>query len=197
MSKGKKRKPNSGNPAKPTQEPDGGNWWTWVRTEPTLDGKSWMVTLEFDQDKALALAGSTQVFGYVTGVMDACGRAEYDAAVYHQMTDLDKGEGSEQRALHIVRDLRQDRPDLPVFNGVLALEPGVNARREPFLTLKWNDEPFAQWETHNARQHAMHILDAFVVADHDAAYLRYLRTNIGLEEGVARAVVAKLADFRH
>ena len=50
----KKRKSNSGNPAKPRvpkTELEPGDWWSWIRTAPTLDGKSWMITLEFDEDK--------------------------------------------------------------------------------------------------------------------------------------------------
>lgn len=187
MGKSKKRKPNSGNPAKPAEEMRG----IWVRTERTIDGKGWMVTVELDEDHAIVLSPD-EVHAYSTALLTACARAEYDAAVIRQLSQRTRVE----HAIATVQDLRKDRPEWVEIHG-WSFAGGVSQKtRKGFITILHNGEPHSQIDLEPARGHALHVLDALIVADLDAQYMTHLRSAIGLDEPVAANVVAELAVHR-
>lgn len=199
MGKSKKRKKSSRNPSRNPQSghPSGPHEHdhenaVWIRTEPTIDGAGWMVTMELDADHTLALdRAAAMECAYV--ILGSAAYAEYDASVLRQM----RARVDDEHAMRLVVDLRKDRPDLDwSLMAPFSLVPGVNSKAEPFLTVHMKGEPVGQWSLPDARTHAITILEALVVADLDAAYLRCLKGVVGLDDPIARTVVGDLADFR-
>jgi hypothetical protein len=183
----KKRKSNSGNPAKDPHKDDG---FVWVKTERTLDETGWMVTVEIDGDNAIALT-ENEAPQYVYGVLDAAARAEYDAAVLAQIgAKVDR-----EHAMRLIVDLRRERPPLRATR-LLDLLPGVSVKGEPFIGIEVNGKQVGQWDVADARLHAMHVMEAVVTADLDAGYLRALKGIVGLDDSTAHAAVADLANWR-
>lgn len=166
----------------------------WVRTEPTLDGKSFMVVIEFDPDNAVTLT-PLEAHDYVDTVYAALARAEYDAAVFKQMTR--RLTLTARQAAETVLDLRRRRTELGSL-GPMKLEPGMSKAGKPFLKLMAGQPatPVGQWSPDDARGHASAILEAIAVADLDRQYLAELTETIGIEEDRARAVVNDLINYR-
>lgn len=167
----------------------------WVRTDPGIDGV-YRPAIDFDDDNAYQL-DEKSALAYVMEILRAVAYAEYDAAVLAQMTKVSEGkaEGPEL-AVSIVQDLREDRPET---TGVTPLRviPGVSqATREPFLRIEIDGRPVGQWTPQDAREHALIVLESVIVADLDSAYLRMLRSLVGLEEDRARTVVGDLQNYR-
>jgi hypothetical protein len=166
----------------------------WIKTEPTLDGSGYMVTLEASDDVAVTLTPD-QAFRHAQGILAAAHRAAHDAAVLRQMT---RGwEFPLQHAGHLIQSMRDDRPPLdPADTAPLFLEPGVApADLRPFLIVHINGEPVGQWDVEQAKQHAMAVLSMAGVADLDSGYYRLLSTQ-GIEEHQARGAVDDLANYR-
>lgn len=187
----KKRKPNSTNPAKQARQ-EAGTDMLWVRTEPTLDGKGWTTTVDFDDDHSISLAPG-QVVAYSNALLMACATADYDAAVFAQLVKRVK---SENHAIMTVMDLRKDRPEPVEVEGYSFVGGISHKTKRGFITINFNGEGLHQLDVEPARGHALHVLEALIVADLDAAYLTHLRGIVGLEEPVARAVIAELAVHR-
>lgn len=165
----------------------------WVRTEPSLDGRTYVVTVEASEDLACTLSPQ-EATQYALAVLTAASRADYDASVARQMT---KVVGSKDAVLQLVTDLRRDRPPLDdSATAPLTFEPGVNSKHQPFLLLKLNGEPVGQWDVEDARSHALAVMEAVVCADLDSAYYRALTSLVGIEEPRARNVVEDLARWR-
>jgi hypothetical protein len=126
-------------------------------------------------------------------VLEAVGRADYDAAVYAQLSKLGI---TDSAVVQVVTDLRADRPPLDTAaTAPLELVPGVSHRnRRGFLTLKVHGEEVGQWELADARHHALACLEVQTAVDLDAGYRAALVGIIGLDDAHARNVVAGLAE---
>lgn len=165
----------------------------WIKTEPSVDGSTYVVTIEFDDDHATVLTPRT-ARDYASAVLEYAQRAEYDGAVVTQLRSL----GVEDQAIMaVVTDLRSDRPPVE-GRGILApmkIEPGVNPHGKGFLKLDLNGNE-GQWEVPEARTHALTVLEAVHAADLDSGYYRALTGLVGLDQGRARQVIADLADHR-
>lgn len=187
-----------GNPArKPRPEPpvDEGAGVVWIKTEPTLDGSGYVVTLDASDDVSVTLTPD-QAFKHAQGILAAAHRAAYDAAVMRQMT---RGwEFPFQHAGELVMAMRDDRPPLdPADTAPLFLEPGVTPTDlRPFLLVHINGEKVGQWDVEQAQQHARWVLSMAGVADLDSGYYRMLRTQADVEEHQARSAVGDLANYR-
>lgn len=186
-----KRKKTRGNPAKAARTEQTA---VWMRTEPTLDGTGYMVVIEIDDDHALTL-DREQANAYSYAILEAVARAEYDAAVFNQISK--RMSDKEGYASQLVVDLRKDRPDID-FSVMepMSFTPGVNQRGKPFLLINMAGEPVGQWDLKDARLHALMVLESIVVADLDAGYRRALLGIIGLEGHVATSVVDDLRNYR-
>lgn len=164
----------------------------WIRSEPTLDGKAFVVTMSLDGDYAVTLT-PTRANAYAGALLGAAAEAEYDAAVLRQITErlgLD-----DDVAGQIVIDLRAERPVRSAAG--LTFVPGVSvAKRHPFITIERDGEPVGQFDTPSARRHALHVLEAVPGADLDAAYLKVLRGTVGIKEETARQVVEDIVNYR-
>ena len=166
----------------------------WIRTEPSVDGKTFMVTVEFTEDRSITL-DRQGAFEYAHAILTAVQYAEYDAAVYQQMKSRIP---DEQTAMQLVVDMRAERPE-PDFSNYapFALAPGVSMwSGKAFLRVMLDGKTAGQWELDAAREHAMMAIEALIVADLDNAYLKILKGLVGLEDEKARQVVADLVRFR-
>ena len=202
MSSKRRSGKSSGNPAgkppkpptrPPSQPEDEGAGVVWVRTEPTVDGSGYVVTLEASDDVAVTLTPDVAL-RHAQGVLAAAHRAAYDAAVLRQMTQ--KFNFALSDAGKLAMELRSDRPPLdPTDTAPLWLEPGVKLDLKPFLIVHINGERVGQWDVDQAERHAHIVLAAVGVADLDSGYYRMLRST-GVEEPQARAAVEDLVNFR-
>ncbi len=167
----------------------------WVKSEPSLDGKTYVVTLEVDDDTAVAL-DRERATAYALGVLDAAHRAAYDAAVFRQLTATLRLD--EPTAGQMLVDLRADRPAPDHWATTpLVLVPGVSAfTGKPFVAIEVKGKRVGQWSVEDTRQHALHVLESLVVADLDAGYHRALVGSVGIETWRARNVVADIANHR-
>ena len=165
----------------------------WIKTEPSLDGQTYVVTIEASADRAVTLTPDSAL-RHAGAVMTAVARAEHDAAVYRQLGKL----VPDQRAVgELIVDLRADRPELDhAATEPLRIQPGVNQKGKPFLVLFLDDKPVGQWDPADARHHALGVIEAVAAADLDAGYYRCLRNLVGIDENRARHAVADLINHR-
>lgn len=165
----------------------------WVKTEPTLDGSKYVVTLEASNDVSFAFDPDSAM-RYASYVHAMAAYAEYDAAALAQMTlklALDEGD-----AVQFVSSMRADRPT-PEHEWPLSLTPGVSMQtKKGFLTIHVAGEAVGQWDPEDARGHASHVIEAVTVADLDSAYVRLLRGSVGVSDSTARQVVDDLQNYR-
>lgn len=165
----------------------------WIRTEPTIDGKAFIVTLSFSDDHSVTLT-PTRASAYGNALLAAVADAEYDHAILRQMSE--KLGLPDHVAMQVVVDLRKERPTREA--GGLRFNPGISQRkRHPFITVVGSDGvEYGQLDADAARRHALHVLEAPPAADLDAAYLKVLRSLVGIDENKARQVVEDIGNFR-
>ncbi len=167
----------------------------WIKSEPSLDGSTYMVTVEASDDLARVLTPD-DALQYAWGVLAAAQRADYDAAIIKQLRKLDLPLDAVGQ---MIADLRNDRPALdPAHTQPLRLQSGVNQKYEPFLLLYIGgaEEPAGQWTVHDARQHALTVLEVVSAAELDSAYYRALVGQVGIDGPRARNVVEDISNFR-
>ena len=165
----------------------------WVNTEP--DGRGgYVTTVSVDQDWSVRLDRDAAT-AYALVCVEAAQRAEYDAAIFGQMTRKLKLEHP-VAAKVVVDDLRPDRPPLPDAAPGLRFEPGMNASGKPFMKILLDGADHGQLDPEALRRHALHVLETPVAADLDAGYRRLLVGTIGIDEGRAGAVIEDLANYR-
>lgn len=168
----------------------------WIRTEPSIDGTTFIVTLSIGADWSATLT-PIRAFAYAGALLAAVADAEYDAAILSQMTK--RLNLNLETASQLVLDMRGERPARTASG--LTFVPGVSqARQHAFIILEREVDgervQMAQLDAPAARRHAMHVLEAPVQADLDAAYLKILRGSIGLDEAKARGVVEDIMNHR-
>lgn len=166
----------------------------WIRTTPTLDGKSYYVVMEVDADHSVHLE-KDKALEYAMEVLTVVQYAKTDGAILKQLRSLlpDAGDAVAQA----ITDMRKDRPetDFSICHP-FSLTPGVTQAGKAFIHVLMNEEPVGQWEPEDAEEHALGVLHAVITADLDGAYLRFLKSTIELEENTALATVADLANWR-
>lgn len=165
----------------------------WIKTEPSVDGSTYVVSVEFSDDRAIVLTPE-RVLRYATTVLGAAQRAEYDAAVFAQMRTL----VTDDRAVaELITDLREDRPPLDdAATAPLGLVPGVNREGKPFIAVHIDGKHVGQWDVPDARSHALHALETVEAAELDGHYFRALKGLVGLDENRARQVVEDIGRHR-
>jgi hypothetical protein len=165
----------------------------WVVSDVAPDG-TYVCTVQAGDDLAVVL-DRQRAIAYTVALYTAVGYAEYDAAVLKQLTTLGVGE---RMAARCVADLRADRaPVDDAATAPLRFVPLVTAaKREPSLFVEVNGRRISQWTPADGRQHAGHVLDIVAAVDLDAAYRRFLRGPVRLDDDRARAVVESLGEHR-
>lgn len=163
-----------------------------INTEPSADGKAYVVTLAMSPDFILTLT-PVRASAYASALLAACAQAEYDAAVFAQITSR-LGLGVDEAVL-LVQAMREDR--LVIEASGIVFVGGVSERKKhPYVHFLKDGELIGQMDVPSARRHALHVLEAPAAADLDALYLRVLRSLIGVPEDVGRSVVANIGEHR-
>lgn len=167
----------------------------WVQSDIAADG-TYVVSLVFSSERAVTLSPD-EARRHAETVLAAAHRAEHDAAVLTQLHG--KLKIPLEDAGKTVGELRGDRPPLdPDALTPLGLEPCVAAAdKRPFLAVSVDGKKVGQWETADARAHALALLEVVEAVNLDAAYHRYLVGTIGIESDRARVVVDDLGNWRH
>jgi hypothetical protein len=165
----------------------------WIASDPSPDGSTYLVTVEFSDDRSIPLTPQTAP-RYAMTILEAMARAEDDAAVVAQMSEAVQDRDA---VVAMIRDIDQDRPSIDYSpTEPLILVPGVDGKGEPFLHVQIDGKLVGQWTMEGARDHACAALQMTAVADLDAGYYRALIGLIGLEPARARGVVHDLANYR-
>lgn len=160
----------------------------WVRTAPSVSGKTYVVSVEYSEDLVVSLNRS-EARDYANTVIAASTAARHDAAVYMQLVESGV---DDNLAAGVVASLRADRAPVGRVLPVFELRPGVG-NHGPFLVVLLAGEAAGQWTPAQAETHATGVLASVAAADLDQAYYRALRGSVGLEEEPARNAVAALA----
>src|SRR5262245_52634719 len=174
-----------------TERDDGG---VWVTTEDG-DGGAYQLTVSFG-DRHSRVLDREAAYRYAAGVLAACQRAEYDAAVIKQMTttvgvDL-------VAATKLIAVFREDRAPLDhAATAPIRLEPGVSHRTgKGFLQIAVDGDTVGQWDAADGRSHALFVLECIEVAELDTGYRKLLVGAVGIDDQRARNVVHDLANYR-
>lgn len=171
----------------------------WVNSTPTFDGKGYVVSLEMDDDEAYVLDPEVARI-YAFAVIEAAARAEYDNAVYRQLSEKLRIT-DQQTVLQMIVDLRKDRPDIVQPPLPFEIVPCVAATRmgqddAASVQIHRGQEVIGQMDIPAARSHAEAVLELLTVADLDSAYFRQLVGLVKIEPERARQVIDDLANWR-
>lgn len=166
----------------------------WVESDRTQQG-IYRATVHPTPDVSMPL-GYKQATAYAEAVVLACEYADYDAAVIAQLTSagIPAEDAAEQVAV-----LREHRRAVPTdATRPLTFTPIVSySNRRPYVHVHLNGEQLSQWDTDEARGHAMHVLSVAVAASLDQRYYEHLTKRVGLSDEQAAAGVHTLREHRH
>lgn len=174
-------------------EPRPGDGKLWISSEWTFDGP--YVVVMHVEDRTWPLT-PTEVFAYAQYVMGTASRADHDSAVIRQF--IKTGLGAEE-AVHMIFNLRADRPPLDPGNQPLRFEPGVSSdgKFRGFIAIHLDDgRQVGQWSPLQAQEHATAALGIIATAELDTALYQTLKGTVELPENTARAVVYDLQNHR-
>lgn len=165
-----------------------------ILTQPSADGSHYQLVLTVGDDFSQAF-DREEALAYGIAMLEAAQTAEYIGAIATQLGKLDVGADTITVALRELL-VSMDRPvEMPV--GPFLLRAGeARKTHEPMLMMKFQGEVLGTWTMEQARDHAMWTIEAATAADFDTAYHRMLIDHVGAEDGLARAVVAGLAEER-
>lgn len=187
MSKRRKRPPTA-----PSPDPNNTNV-IWVMSDLAPLG-GYMCTI-LRGDRVLHVLSPFAAVRYAAALAGHLAQAEHDASVVAQLHHI----GVEKHDIAMVIDyLRDNRVHLPPGDTApIMVEPIVSARDlRPRLTLTDGVDGW-QWDPADVRQHMCDVLEVSAGVDLDQAYYIALHSLIGLDEPAARALVTRLADYRH
>jgi hypothetical protein len=185
--------PAAGPPAAHDDDHDHSNS-LWVTSELAPTGV--YITTVHLGDKVMCVLDRAAALRYASAFTQAIAYARYDASVFAQLMNIFKGDMS--HVGFMIDQLRKDRPPLPAdATAPLVLGPIVSREdHKPRLTLDDDRGRVATLEASAAEQHAIHVLELSASVDLDAAYVRLLKSTVGLEDPEARAMVGLLSRWR-
>lgn len=142
-----------------------------VMSDRTLDGV-YVPTIALD-DRLLLTLDRDRAPRYVAAWADAIARAEFDAAVFAQLTGI--GIPEQTAIAVVVNDLRPDRPPLDAEATLpLRLEPILSARTKRGQVAAYiGAEHVAQLDAPAVYDHIAKVLPVVMTCDLDAAYRRF------------------------
>lgn len=123
-------------------------------------------------------------------VVEATVRAEHDAAIFKQLHHT-VGMAAELAGEVLVRVRARRTPLDAQALQPLGLEPGVTLAGKPFLVLSVGGRKVGQWESADARNHALACLELAAAVDADNLYRDVLVEELELEDR-AYAMVGEL-----
>lgn len=169
----------------------------WVTTQPTIEGGDFALEVHYHQDHVFALSRAEGI-EYAMAWIEAISRADYQAAIMAQMTQV---VGDEDDAAQAVLDFRNQsgHGEIEAPGSGFTLTPGVakDDDNQPvgFVECIALHDAWT-WRGDAVRDHASHVLEGVCVAPLDAAYLRTLVHSIDIDEGRARQVIEDLGNYR-
>lgn len=164
-----------------------------IHSDVLADG-SYGIVIHDGADTVRALTRD-EAYAHAQAVLAAAQRAEYDAAVFLQLTR--KLGLPVEVASASVQDLRDVRVSLDASAlHPLGLEPGATVEGKPYIVVSLEGDRVGQWTPADARLHAAAALELAEVVRLDSDYYEWLRTSPGVEEGRARAAVDDLVNHR-
>lgn len=166
----------------------------WVTSDLAADQENYVATVHFTEDISHAFPTPESAVEYARAFLQAWGAAEYDAAVFAQLTQ--KLGMPADKAVRLLAHLRGRRRNPVSYTvGPITVEPGVSAfTGKPFIkctvgALQW------QWAGADVSQHAQHVLEVSSVVEYDTTYREFL-VEMDIEPERALAVVQDIATFR-
>ncbi len=160
-----------------------------IVSDCTVDGV-YVPTVVLD-DRHLLTLDRQKALRYVAVWADAIARAEFDAAVYAQLTGIGI---DEHAAIMVVEDLRPDRAPLDNDGcAPLRLEPILSARTKRGQVAAFiGDENVVQLDAPAVYDHISKVLPVVFTCDLDAAYRRYAIGALNQPAWRAQAMVTDL-----
>ena len=165
----------------------------WVISDRTMYD-TYVATVQAGPDVAIPL-DRDRAIAYAMTVMTACAIAEYDAAAFRQFGKMGIEGSVAAMGLADLRSRRaplDDKATAPLRFLPIVGHTDLKAALHVFL----DDEPITQWTPAAARGHAQHVLDAAIVVDLDAVYLRFLTEMPSIAVENARVIVDDLRRWR-
>jgi hypothetical protein len=161
-----------------------------IISDRTLDGV-YVPTVALD-DRHLLTLDRERALPYVAAWADAIARAEFDAAVYAQLTGI--GIDVQTAVAVVVNDLRPDRPPLDdAATAPLRLEPILSGRTKRGQVAGYlGDEHVVQLDAPAVYNHIGKVLPVVMTCDLDGAYRRYAIGQLGQPAWRAEAMVDDL-----
>ncbi len=161
-----------------------------VQSDRTFDGV-YIPTVLVD-DRIIVTLDRERAVRYAAAWADAIARAEFDAAVFAQLTGI--GIPEQDAVATVVYDLRPDRPPLDAeATAPVRLEPILSARtRRGQVAAYIGDEHVIQLDAPSVYVHVAKVLAVAATCDLDAAYARYAVSQLDQPEWRATAMVDDL-----
>lgn len=161
-----------------------------IVSDLTFDGV-YVPTIALD-DRHLLTLDRERAMQYVAAWADAIARAEFDAAVFAQLTGL--GIDERTAGLVVVQDLRPDRPPLDCSAiAPLRLAPIMSARtKRGQVDMYHGDEHLLQLDAPAVYDHIGKVLPVVMTCDLDASYRRFAIAQLDQSRSRAEAMVADL-----
>lgn len=166
----------------------------WVGTEPAAGADAtttYLVVVGVDEDLSLPLS-SSEAMDYARLFLTAAAAADYDAAVFRQLTEKVGVEKAD--AARVIGLMKGKRPQQWAWGGV-TVTPGVSAQIQGFVDVEVGGRTW-QWDTPDAVEHARFVLEVAAGAEFDQRYHEYLVTEMGMDPMTAREMVSDLPRFR-
>ncbi len=160
-----------------------------VSSELTPEG-AYVVTVHPTPDRSFALDRDRGI-RYALSVLTAVAYADYEGAVFSQMTAAKTGDQGAALAVAALRELR--RPLDHEATAPLSFDPILsNHTRRGILRVLLDGAQIAQLETQAAAEHAHMVLELLTVSELDALYYAWLRS-AGVTEPTARRTIGDLS----
>lgn len=132
-----------------------------------------------------------EVHEHAEALLLAASRAEYDLAVYRQLTA--RGDPPDDAwAVQLLALVREQAwpPVREEATAPLRVRPGVNPDLQAFVSIEVEGKVAGTWTPDEMRQHAAWLLKFAGLAELDTAYRKFLIEEVGVEEKTAAVAVA-------
>lgn len=164
----------------------------WAMSDLQPDGV-YMVTISFSDDDAFTL-NDDQAFLYASAIIEIANIAEYEAAILAQLKKATKMKETE--AAEFIAKYFRPKRSIPVTGTPVSLVPGISRQtKKAFLIIRYGNKDIGQWDYADAMDHAHAVLDIIFVARLDNIYHHVMKTQVGVDDGRARVIIADLAKY--
>lgn len=167
----------------------------WVTSDLAPDETGYVATIHLTENISYPFKAETAL-EYAMALLRAWGEADYDAAVFAQVTQ--KLGMPDEAAAGVLKKLRNRRPSsgAVLMAGPVLVVPGVSVfNRKPFLRCEVGDLKW-QWDGSDVYQHVRHVLEVVAAVECDTIYRAFLVDELGIEPDRALNVVEDISTFR-